>query len=82
MPQDAADLRMMVTAGPVTLAPGDSAAVTVAVVLAQPAPGTFTSGTVLDPGNPTDDTRALVATAAPLRARAQAAAALTPAANR
>lgn len=82
MPQAAADLRMMVTAGPITLAPGDSAAITVAVVLAQPAPGTFTSGTLMDPGNPTDDTRPLVATAAPLRARAQAAAALTPAANR
>jgi hypothetical protein len=72
-PQDPQDLRMSVSAGPLQLAPGDSAAITLAVVLAEPAPGTFTSGTRVSPGDPLDQTRPLTAIAAPLIARALAA---------
>jgi hypothetical protein len=50
--------------------PGDSASVTIALVLAEPVPNTFTSGTILDPGEPTDQTRALRAVAAKLLAKA------------
>jgi hypothetical protein len=57
----------------------------VAVVLAEPAPNTFTTGVQFDPGNPTDRTRALYTTAQQLFARAAAAStvttSLTPAAR-
>jgi hypothetical protein len=59
LPQSPGDVRIMVSAGPLTLAPGDSAAITVAVVIAPPVQGTFTSGTQLDPGSPTDTNRPL-----------------------
>jgi hypothetical protein len=73
LPPGPGDVRLSVTAGPVRLAPGDSAAVTLAVVLADPVPGTFISGNVMDPGDPTDRTRVLYSTAANLRERAIAA---------
>jgi hypothetical protein len=85
LPMAPGDMRLSVSAGPLRLAPGDSAAVTVAVVLAEPAPNTFTTGVQFDPGNPTDRTRALYTTAQQLFARAAAAStvttSLTPAAR-
>jgi hypothetical protein len=76
LPPETGDMRLTVTAGPVTLAPGDSAAITVAIVLAEPAPETFTSGNLQDPGNPTDPSRQLLRIAAGLLERARAADAL------
>lgn len=73
LPPAPGDMRVTVSAGPFRLAPGDSAAVTVAVVIAEPVPNTFTSGVLFDPGNPTDRTRTLYATAQQLFARATAA---------
>lgn len=70
------DYRISVAAGPLNLAPGDSAAFTVAVVLAPPAPRTYTPGTVLFPGDPNDPGRPFNAVAAPLVQRARAAEAL------
>lgn len=75
-PPDPGDVRLLVSAGPFTLAPGDSAAITIAVVLAEPVPGTFTPGTSIDPGDPLDQTRPIAMTAAALIERAQAARAL------
>lgn len=76
MPPAPLDVRMMVSAGPVTLAPGDSVAITVAVVVAEPAAGTFTSGEMVEPGEPTDVSRPLYRIAQPLIERARAAEAL------
>ncbi len=73
LPGASGDVRISVTAGPLHLAPGDSATVTVAIVLADPQAGTFTSGTPLDPGDPTDRTRVLYGVARNLLARAAAA---------
>ncbi|MBI4543765.1 MAG: PEGA domain-containing protein [Gemmatimonadetes bacterium] len=73
LPDRPEDLRAAVAAGPLRLAPGDSAVLKLAVVLAPPAPGSFTSGTVLAPGDPTDETRPLLKVAAPLLERARAA---------
>ncbi|MBI4410621.1 MAG: PEGA domain-containing protein [Gemmatimonadetes bacterium] len=75
-PTDPNDLRISVSAGPLRLAPGDSAAITVALVLAAPATGTYSSGTLLRPGDPTDPNRQILRVAAPLLERAQAAEAL------
>jgi hypothetical protein len=72
VPPPNGDVRISVSAGPVRLVPGDSASVTIALVLAEPVPDTFTSGTILDPGEPTDQTRALRAVAAKLLAKAAA----------
>lgn len=76
LPPETGDMRLTVSAGPVDLAPGDSAAITVAIVLAEPVAGTFTSGSLQDPGNPTDTSRRLLQIAAGLLDRAQAAEAL------
>lgn len=78
LPPAPADLRIMVSAGPLTLAPGESVAITVAVVVAAPQAGTFTSGTRIDPGDPFDQSRPLHAIAQRLFARARAAEALLP----
>jgi hypothetical protein len=75
VPPPNGDVRISVSAGPVRLAPGDSASVTIALILAAPVPDTFTSGNILDPGEPTDQTRALRDVAADLFAKA---AAVTP----
>jgi hypothetical protein len=61
------DYRIVVSAGPLTLAPGQSAAVAVLLAIAEPSPGTFASGTVVPPGDPTDETRPLFAVAGALR---------------
>jgi hypothetical protein len=73
LPPAASDVRMSVTAGPLTLAPGDAAEVVIALALAPPAAGTFTSGTTMAPGDPLDDRRPLAAVAAHLRERMIAA---------
>jgi hypothetical protein len=72
VPPTSGDARISVSAGPVRLAPGDTASITLAIVLAPPVPGTFTSGTPLEPGDPTDQTRALRAVAADLFQKAAA----------
>ncbi|MGH7504620.1 MAG: hypothetical protein ACRELX_03175 [Longimicrobiales bacterium] len=73
LPPQSGDMRLSVSAGPLRLAPGDSAAITIAIFLAEPASGAYTPGVVHDPGNPTDRSRQLYAIAANLRARALAA---------
>ena len=63
------DHRIAVSAGPLTLAPGDSAVIRIAIAFAEPAAGTFTSGTVVDSGDPAATNRAIMLVAAPLRAK-------------
>lgn len=50
LPQVKNDYRMSVSAGPLTLAPGASVSITVAIVMTAPVPGSFTSGQAVDPG--------------------------------
>lgn len=76
LPPQSGDMRLLVSAGPLTLAPGDSAAISVAVVIASPVEGTFTANTNVDPGDPTDATRPLFRIAANLFERALGAEAL------
>lgn len=76
-PQYRADLRVSVSAGPLTLAPGDSAKIVVAVVIAPPAPGTYTPGEPVAPGEPLDGNRSLLQVIAPLLDRASMASAAT-----
>ncbi len=68
------DYRFIDAHGPLNLAPGETATLTVAIVLADPAPGTFVPGTHMPAGDPTDPGRPIIAVAANLRALA----ALTP----
>jgi hypothetical protein len=73
LPPEPGDMRITVSAGPLFLAPGDSAAITVAVVLAEPVAGTFTPGVRVEPGNPLDSSRPLATIAAQLFDRARSA---------
>jgi len=73
MPPSPGDVRISVSAGPLRLVPGDSVAVSIAIVLAAPVTGTFNSGIELKPGDPLDRTRALYTVAADLFERAIAA---------
>lgn len=73
LPPSPGDVRISVSAGPLRLVPGDSVAISIAVMLAEPEPGGFTSGTRLDPGDPLDRTRALYSVATLLFERAIAA---------
>ncbi|MGH8437179.1 MAG: hypothetical protein ACRERX_22580 [Pseudomonas sp.] len=66
------DQRIAVSAGPLNLAPGDSAVIRIAVAFAEPAAGTFTSGTVVDSGDPGAATRTIMLVAAALRAKLRA----------
>lgn len=66
----AADYRMAVTRGPIDLAPGEQATVTVAVLLAAPRAGTFQTGALLPAGDPSDPGRPSAAVAAGLFALA------------
>lgn len=77
-PAESDDYRMSVSVGELRLAPGDSAALTIALLLAPPTDGTFTSGTVLDPGDPTDTGRPLYDVVADLLGRSDEAATLLP----
>ena len=71
----------MATVGPLRLAPGDSARIVLAVALAPPAPGTFTSGTNIPPGNPDDTGRQMYRVVALLRERLAEAETLLPLLN-
>jgi hypothetical protein len=73
-PGVAGDYRMLVSAGPVTLAPGESAQITVAVVMAAPVQGEFTPGQTVLPGSPNIVDRPIRRIAATLFSNAQAAA--------
>ncbi len=77
-PESPGDVRLLVSTGPFTLAPGDSASITIAVVLAEPVPGTFTRGIGTLPGEPFDASREIMAIAANLLDRARASSALLP----
>ncbi len=70
------DYRVSVSVGPITLAPGDSTFLTVAIALADPAAGTFTPGTIVPSGDPKVIDRAIMKVAATLRQRLIAAEAL------
>jgi len=76
LPPTLGDARISITAGPLTLAPGQEAEIVFALVLAPPAAGTFTSGTSVAPGDPSDNSRALYRIAEGLRDRLRAAEAL------
>ncbi len=78
VPDQPNDYRMSLSVGPLTLAPGDSAALDVALVVAYPAAGTYTPHDVLAPGDPFDAGRPLAAVAAPLLQRARDAERLLP----
>lgn len=65
------DYRMSVAAGPISLAPGASASITVAVIMALPVPGTFNPGQAVNPDNPTTSGRAIERIAAALLDKAQ-----------
>jgi hypothetical protein len=65
-PTTAGDYRMSVSAGPLTLAPGDQVSMTVAIVLAAPVPGTFTPGQSINPELPNAPGRAIDQVAAGL----------------
>jgi len=67
------DYRILTSAGPLRLAPGESATLTVAVVIAEPEPGTFTPGQTIGPGDPLDPNRQILRVAEGLRQRAIAA---------
>jgi hypothetical protein len=72
------DYRLSLTAGPLTLAPGDTATFVAALVYADPVPGEFTSGSPILPGDPTTSRPALEAVADSLVVRARRAVALWP----
>lgn len=76
LPPGQGDIRTVATVGPLQLAPGDSARVVLAIAVAPPSPGTFTSGTIVAPGDPEDTSRPLYAIAGGLRDRLAAAASL------
>jgi hypothetical protein len=56
-PTEPGDYRMWVGAGPITLAPGDAVSMTVAIIMAWPAEGEFTSGQPVASGDPTVEDR-------------------------
>ena len=70
---DQADVRMMVSAGPYALRPSEEVSIVVAVALAKPVPGTFTSNVQVGPGDPLVETRPIMLIAADLRAKLRAA---------
>lgn len=74
-----ADYTLSVASGPLTLAPGQEATVDVAVLLAEPVPGSFESGVVLQAGDPANPSRPLAAAAAQLFALADSVAGDPPA---
>jgi hypothetical protein len=73
LPPNPADARIAVSAGPLNLAPGDSAEIVIVIAVAPPAPGTTEAGLLLPPGNPLDTNRAAHAAAALLRERMRSA---------
>ena len=73
-PATPSDFRMSVSAGPVTLGPGQETSITLALIIAQPDAGQFTSGTAVAPGNPTVADRQIRKVAATLIDKARTAA--------
>jgi hypothetical protein len=71
-PNTTGDYRMSVSAGPLTLAPGQSASITVAVILAAPVAGSYQSGVAVPPENPTVSGRPIEAIAKDLLDKARA----------
>jgi hypothetical protein len=67
------DYRLTEGHGPLTLAPGDTASLTVALVLGAPVPGAYTPGQQVDPGDPLDSNRQILTIAQRLRTLAAAA---------
>lgn len=65
------DYRMSVSAGPVSLAAGDAVSIVLAVIIAPPVPGTFTSGTQVPPGDPNATDRPIMRIAAALLDKAR-----------
>jgi hypothetical protein len=61
------DYRFIDAHGPLTLAPGDTVSLTVALLLAEPVPGSYTSGQLVAPGDPLATDRPILAIAARLR---------------
>lgn len=61
------DYRVTETTGPIRLEPGASIELTVALLLAEPVAGTYTPGTVVAPGDPTDPNRLILEIAGDLR---------------
>jgi hypothetical protein len=53
VPSTPQDFRMSVGAGPVTLGPGETVSITVAIIIAPPVAGEYVSGQVIGPGGPT-----------------------------
>ena len=76
LPSAPGDVRISVTAGPLQLAPGDSAKLVLGLALAVPTPGSYASGQQVQPGPPDQPTRPLYAIAAHLRERLIATGAL------
>ena len=74
-PETNADIRMGWSVGPLSLAPGQSTSLVVAILLAPPAAGTFTSGTGVAPGN--DQLATTASPITPIAANLQALAAQT-----
>ena len=70
-PNTAGDYRMSVSAGPLTLPPGQSASITVAVILAFPKEGTYSSGIAVPPENPMIPDRPIVRIAEDLLEKAR-----------
>lgn len=70
------DYRVTEAHGPLTLAPGESAELTVALIFARPVPGTFSPGVQVVPGDPTSSGRNILAIAADLLSLAADAPAL------
>jgi hypothetical protein len=71
VPAQPNDYRILVGAGPVTLAPGQSTTITVAVIVAPPVAGEFTSGEAVGPGDPGTTGRQITRIAATLIERAR-----------
>jgi hypothetical protein len=71
-PTTPGDYRMSVSAGPLTLNPGAEASIVVAIVVALPVQGTYMSGQLISPGDPTVADRQIARVAADLLAKAGA----------
>jgi hypothetical protein len=71
VPNTPNDFRISVSAGPVTLAPGEVKTMTVAIIIAPPVQGTYTPGVRVDPGSPATANRQITQIAAPLLDKAR-----------
>lgn len=74
--QGPSDVRIIVSAGPYALRPAEEISIVVAVAIARPVDGTYSAGTVVQPGNPQDANRPIMHIAGDLRAKLVAAEAL------